>query len=268
MLFDLLIGGLAGSISRTVTAPLELYKLQRQNSFMPHSTIKSVIKREGIRYLWKGNYTNCLRVFPQNAINYGVFQFSKNNIVCDLQNEELRNFLSGCLGGSVSMFCIYPLETIRSRLCLQHANSHYKGLIDACRSIPFSHLYKGLRMSIMGYAPFTAISFSMYFNLRHNYEYCAPFNSDINKMLCGGVAGLAALTVTYPTDLIRRRLQLQNFDARVPKYDGILNCIKKINSTEGFRGFYRGLLASYIKIFPALSIQFLAMEKLTILLQE
>ena len=31
MLDDILIGGMAGVISRTATAPLELYKIQRQN---------------------------------------------------------------------------------------------------------------------------------------------------------------------------------------------------------------------------------------------
>ena len=131
MYIDLFIGGCSGVVSRTLTAPLELYKLQRQNSFMPHSTIKDVIKKEGIRHLWKGNTTNCLRVFPQTAINYYVFEFSKNNIFHKIENKEIKNFLSGSAGGSISMICTYPLETIRSRLSLQHSYGHYKGLIDA-----------------------------------------------------------------------------------------------------------------------------------------
>ena len=65
MLDDLLIGGMAGVISRTATAPLELYKIQRQNQYLKEASIKTVLKKEGIRYLWKGNMTNCLRVFPQ-----------------------------------------------------------------------------------------------------------------------------------------------------------------------------------------------------------
>ena len=53
---DLLIGGLSGIISRTVTAPLELWKMQRQNFFIPNSTFRDVLQKEGFRYLWKGNY--------------------------------------------------------------------------------------------------------------------------------------------------------------------------------------------------------------------
>ena len=34
---------------------IRIWRLQRQNSFIPNSTLRDVIKKEGIRYLWKGN---------------------------------------------------------------------------------------------------------------------------------------------------------------------------------------------------------------------
>ena len=74
VLTDLMIGGIAGALSRTLTAPLELNKIQKQNHFMPNSTIKDVLRKEGVRYLWKGNGVNCMRVFPQYAINYTVYR--------------------------------------------------------------------------------------------------------------------------------------------------------------------------------------------------
>ena len=43
---DLLIGGIAGIISRTATAPLELYKIQQQNNYLKNSTIKNVLNKE------------------------------------------------------------------------------------------------------------------------------------------------------------------------------------------------------------------------------
>ena len=95
MLIDLVVGGLSGVISRTLTAPLELYKIQRQNAFIPNSTIRDVLKKEGIKYLWKGNGTNCIRVFPQTAINYGIFEFCKQNMFEEIENEKIKNLLSG-----------------------------------------------------------------------------------------------------------------------------------------------------------------------------
>jgi len=148
------------------------------------------------------------------------------------------------VSGGISITCTYPLETIRSRLSLQTNNSHYKGFLDACRTIPPRDLFQGLRMSILGFAPFSALSFSAYFTYKEYLE------------------SHTFVSVTYPTDLIRRRLQLQNFDKSVPKYSGILDCISKIIKLEGPRGLYRGLTASYIKLFPTIGIQFLAMERL------
>ena len=69
------------------------------------------------------------------------------------------------------------------------------------------------------------------------------------------------------SDLKRRRLQLQNFDKSVPKYTGILNCINKIIKNESILGLYKGMTASYIKLFPTIGIQFLVMEKLNYLLK-
>ena len=44
------ISTIASSVSKTGSAPLELWRIQRQNSFIPNSTIRDVIKKEGFRY--------------------------------------------------------------------------------------------------------------------------------------------------------------------------------------------------------------------------
>ena len=46
------------------------------------------LKKEGFRYLWKGNLTNCLRAFPQFGISYAVYAFSKNNLFYFLENHH------------------------------------------------------------------------------------------------------------------------------------------------------------------------------------
>ena len=131
MFKDLIIGGCAGVISRTCTAPLELYKIQSQNKYFKESNIKNVLKNEGFRYLWKGNLTNCIRAFPQFGISYSVYAFSKNNLFYFLENKNYKNFYSGGVAGFVSMSIIYPLETIRTRLSLQMNKSHYNSISSA-----------------------------------------------------------------------------------------------------------------------------------------
>ena len=260
MLVDLLSGGLSGIVSRTVTAPLELYKIQRQNPYMPHSTLRAVIGREGVSYLWKGNGANCLRVFPQFGINYAVYRAVEDNFPFEnFSNQEIRRLISGGISGSVAMTCIYPLETIRSRLALQTQLGHYSGIMDALRKTPLRGLYGGLRMSICGFGPFNALNFMYYYQYKSLCGALGITPSAAN-FLSGGLAGISALSATYPTDLIRRRLQMQGFDKAVPQYNGIVDCARKIVQQEGIRGLYRGLGAGYLKVFPTLAVQFWSME--------
>ena len=261
---DLFIGGAAGAISRTVTAPLELYKIQSQNRYMPYSTMKDTLRKEGLRGLWKGNLINCLRVSPQMAVTFSVFNFAQQNIFSLLPTkyQHYNNFLSGAVGGAVSMTTIYPLENIRSRLTLQTNNSHYNGILDVLKRTSIRELYAGLRMSIIGFAPYTALSFGFYHWFKDMFSNAYKWTGSTAHLMSGGLSGLVAVTIVYPTDLIRRRLQLQGFDPSVPKYDGIIDSIRKIYACERIPGFYRGLTANYIKLFPTISIQFWTLEYL------
>lgn len=265
---NMAIGGPSAVISRTLTAPLELLKIQQQNRFLPNTTLHEVFEKEGITGLWKGNLANTIRIFPQSAINFACFQFAKTYVFSWLETQPtLMNFFSGTFAGIVSMASIYPLENIRSRLSLQTNKTHYHGVVDVFRKTPIKTLYNGLGMSLIGFAPYNALNF-MFYNLFKDVGGSFHMPASFIQLLAGGFAGMSAVSFTYPTDLIRRRLQLQGFDTRVPKYKGILDCAYKIYTTEGgIYGLYRGLGACYIKIFPAIAIQFWMMETLTTLIQ-
>lgn len=257
----MIIGGIAGMVSRTLTAPFELAKIQQQNSFMPNSTLKDVIKKEGLTGLWKGNFSNCIRIFPQMAINYSIFQYVKPLLSANIKYEPLVNLIAGGISGMIAMTVIYPLENARSRLSLQTNNNRYIGLLDVIKRTKVRELYNGLRMSLIGFTPYNALNF-MFYNQYKNYLNGIGFDNMYINLLAGGLSGVSAVTFTYPTDLIRRRLQLQGFDELVPKYKGIIDCSKKIYVSNGIRGFYGGLLMCYIKIFPAIAIQFWTIEML------
>jgi|TARA_B110000444_G_C18825172_1_gene589918 solute carrier family 25 phosphate transporter 23/24/25/41 len=257
---DLIIGGTAAVVSRTLTAPLELYKIQAQNRYLKGSTMRNVVKKEGFRYLWKGNGVNCARAFPQFAINYALFEYSRENIANNIvKNETMKNFIAGGLSGIGSMMCIYPLETVRTRLSLQMCNSHYTTPYNALKNIPIRQLYGGLGMSLLGFGPFSALNFS-FFHLYKDLFTQLGMDSTSNKLLSGGLGAVSAVSITYPTDLIRKRLQMQGFDDSVPKYTGIIDCVRKLYNIGGYKELYRGLLPTYIRLFPCFAIQFWCLE--------
>lgn len=250
---------MAGIISRTLTAPLDLYKIQCQNSYLTNSTFRNVIRREGVRHLWKGNAVNVCRVFPQYSVNYALYIKCNNGALSDIKHPKVRHFSSGLLAGAGAMFIVYPLETIRTRLSLQMNKSHYSSPIDVIRKLSIRQLYKGVGISMLGFGPFSAFNF-MFFDIYSDYL-TKQMDDSVAKFLAGGLAGVSSITFTYPTDLLRRHFQMADFNKDVPKYKGIADAFMTVIRNEGIRGLYKGLLPTYIKIFPCLAIQFWCLDK-------
>lgn len=76
---------------------------------------------------------------------------------------------------------------------------------------------------------------------------------------CGALSKLAASVATYPSQVIRSRLQ-QRMDSRVLKYSGIGDVMRKTMAREGVRGFYRGLVPNVLRVMPQSAITFLVYE--------
>lgn len=241
----------ASIFSKTASAPIELWRIQRQNPFIPNTTLRDVIKKEGIRHIWKGNGVNIIKASPQYALTYALF-----NKFHDKFNNSI---VSGTLAGACSIGLIYPLEVTRTYLSLQTNKTKYNGIIDVLKKNKIKDLYKGYGTSIFGFGLFSGLMFQSRDYLNKNYP-DNPCN--------GGIASIYALSFSYPTDLIRRRLQLQGFDKTVPKYNGAMHCVKKIINTEGITGLYRGLSANYVKGFVQWGILFYLIDFLNSLKQK
>lgn len=266
MIEHFLTGGVSAMVARTFTAPLELQKLQMQNNYIKNNSIKHVLKNEGFRHLWKGNMTNCIRVFPQYAINFMCFEKFKHFYSNIYENPVYIHLSAGASSGIISMTATYPLETARTHLSLQKNHEKYSSLKNVFQKLSMRELYAGLRMSMFGFAPWNAINFASYNKYKLIFQDYEEYKNTY-KLLCGGFAGMTAITVTYPTDLIRKRLQMQSFSNDVPRYNGIIDCVIKILRSEGLLGLYRGLSISYIKTFPTLAIQFWCYETLNDILK-
>jgi solute carrier family 25 phosphate transporter 23/24/25/41 len=66
------------------------------------------------------------------------------------------------------------------------------------------------------------------------------------SLVCGGTAGLISSTLTFPLDLIRRRLQLEG-QAGARRYRGYMDVARSVLAAGGLRGFYAGILPEYYK---------------------
>ena len=74
----LVCGGVAGVISRTVSAPLDRLKvlMQVHGAKMNIGVIgglKYMVKEGGVKSLWRGNGVNCVKVAPEYGIRFMAF---------------------------------------------------------------------------------------------------------------------------------------------------------------------------------------------------
>ena len=80
------------------------------------------------------------------------------------------------------------------------------------------------------------------------------------KLLCGALAGSISQTLTYPCDVLRRKMQVAGMHGMGVKYTGAFDALRGILRTEGWRGLYRGLWpnlreCSFISSFPPRGLQ-------------
>jgi solute carrier family 25 phosphate transporter 23/24/25/41 len=268
-------GAGAGVMSRTATAPLERIKILRQVQTTRQYTglwpaLKSIYHQEGWFGFWKGNGVNALRIAPYNSIQFAAFGAYKNMLKAE--DSPTRLICAGAMGGMTSVVCCYPLDLARATLTIQTDQRTYCGLTDTIKKVHKSNgvrgLYRGLCASLLGIAPYVSINFTMFdllkqkYGLRKSHRYF-----DVMNLGLGGVSGSTAVVMTYPTDLIRRKVQMGGILGS-PFYSSARECVKKIWRNEGLRGFYTGMTPSVIKIVPTMAISFMVYERVMKVLGE
>lgn len=82
-------GGVAGAVSRTVVSPLERLKILFQVQSVGREEYKMSIgkalgkmwREEGFKGFMAGNGTNCIRIVPYSAVQFGSYNFYKRVII-------------------------------------------------------------------------------------------------------------------------------------------------------------------------------------------
>uniref|UniRef100_A0A182MV82 Mitochondrial carrier protein n=1 Tax=Anopheles culicifacies TaxID=139723 RepID=A0A182MV82_9DIPT len=108
-------------------------------------------------------------------------------------------------------------------------------------------LFKGLGPNIVGVAPSRAIYFCAYSKTKNtlNTVGIIPANSPLVHILSASCAGFVSSTATNPIWFIKTRMQLDsNANGRMT----VGECVRRIYESQGVRGFYKGITASYVGI--------------------
>lgn len=274
---------ISAMVAKTATSPLErikvLYMVQTRREYkglVP--TFRKIWWEEGIYGLFKGNALNCLRVIPAHGIRMTTFQTLKKPFIAisglsgdDFQDKLLIKMVCGGTAGAVSVLCTYPIDLVRVRRSLPDdklAPRMRAGLLSCLASIAKEEgilgLYRGLSPTLLGIVPFIAVNFTAYEMLRE-YIYSSSYIGFHQGLLVGSMAGTIALLLTFPIDIIHKRMTLQGMGGQWRYYHNITHALKSIYKQEGWIGYTKGLLPSLLKVVPATAVSWGTMEGVTAL---
>ncbi|PLN76000.1 mitochondrial thiamine pyrophosphate carrier 1 [Aspergillus taichungensis] len=278
-----LAGGIAGLVSRFCIAPLDVVKIRlqlqvhslsdptsHQNIQGPiykgtFSTLRSILKHEGITALWKGNIPAELMY-----ITYGATQFTTYRTITHLLQTHsprplpppLESFLAGATAGGLATATTYPLDLLRTRFAAAGHERIYSSLATSVRDIVRHEgargLFRGCSAAIAQIVPYMGLFFATYESLRPVVGSVGWGGS--GDAVAGVVASVLAKTGVFPLDLVRKRLQVQGptrglyVHRNIPEYRGVGATIAVIVRTQGVRGLYRGLVVSLVKAAPASAV--------------
>ncbi|KAL4920776.1 mitochondrial carrier domain-containing protein [Aspergillus aurantiobrunneus] len=299
-------GGIAGLISRFCIAPLDVVKIRLQLQIhslsdpTSHahisgpvykgtlSTIKTIIRDEGITGLWKGNIPAELMYVCYGAIQFTTYR-TTTQLLSQLDPHRLpqpvESFISGAVAGGVATASSYPLDLLRTRFAAQGSGEHrvYGSLLSSVKGIAKHEggagFFRGCSAAVGQIVPYMGLFFATYETLRPVMSVAPdvspiPLPPGFGDAAAGVVSSVLAKTGVFPLDLVRKRLQVQGptralyVHRNIPEYRGVFNTMGLIFRTQGLRGLYRGLTVSLIKAAPASAVTMWTYERVLKLLQE
>ena len=131
---------------------------------------------------------------------------------------------------------------------------HVASTLESLRGIYINEglaaLWRGMGPTIVGVMPSRAIYFSTYSKTKQLLTRLNDgHESSLVHLAAALSAGIVTSTATNPIWLIKTRMQLQSTSgAATPLYRNSFHCMQVVLKTEGIRGLYKGLTASYLGI--------------------
>lgn len=277
-------GGVAGAVSRTVVSPLErlkiLYQVQSAGRNEYKMSIAKALRKmytdEGWRGFMRGNGTNCVRIVPYSAVQFGAYnvykRFFESTPGADL--DPIRRLICGGLAGVTSVTFTYPLDIVRTRLSIQSASfaalGKHEGKLPGMWQTMINMykneggvlgLYRGIIPTVAGVAPYVGLNFMVYESVRGWFtEPGEKHPVWYRKLAAGAISGAVAQTCTYPFDVLRRRFQINSMSGMGYQYKGIWDAVRTIVAQEGIMGLYKGIVPNLLKVAPSMASSWLSFE--------
>ncbi|KAF8268348.1 mitochondrial carrier domain-containing protein [Lactarius quietus] len=249
-----------------------------------------IYKDSGTLGLFQGHSATLLRIFPYAGIKFLAYDEARHFLMpTRAQETNLRRFSAGAISGAISVFFTYPLELLRVRMAFHTIHSTASGyparpsFLDTARfiysegaplnpnpttpikrdlfhTLPLLKFYRGFTVSLVGIVPYAGTGFLTWDYLRATLVPISPDGrppraTPMADLGIGALAGAVAQTVSYPFEVVRRRMQIGGL-TQPGRWLRWGETVRAIWTRGGPQGFFVGLSIGYLKIVPMNAVSF------------
>lgn len=278
--------GLSSSSTTTTTSSQPTTKNNNLGGGGPWKALQEIYKAEGSRGLFRGLGATLVTVPFFWGIYFPLYEETKYTVATHFPrlDPSVVHCGSAVLTGAVADVVCNPLFVIRTRIqtqALHQLVEQQQQQIGSIRShttttktptmvqtaLELYHssnhgmriFWRGMSANLMGLSH-VAIQFP-------TYEYFKSLARDKRQdrresvtdlLLASGAAKMCASLISYPHEVLRSRMM----DSRATTAPTLVGTLQTILAQEGWKGLYRGLPVTLLRVIPNCCITFLTYEYL------
>jgi solute carrier family 25 folate transporter 32 len=284
----LVAGVLSGLLTSGLLHPLDVLKTRYQvqdglvNALRYRSlagAVRDVLGSEGVRGFYRGMAPALLGSGASWGLYFYFYEACKRRLRAGGGGAPLspaQHAYAAWEGGTVTCLFTNPVWLVKTRMQLQTGSGSggggggYTSMAHAFASIVRQEgpqgLYRGLAPALL-LTLHGVVQFVTYEALKERLSAGSGGSGggggDAGALLGAGVLSkVAAVTLTYPYQVTKARLQQRTAEGAAPAYSGLVNCMLVTGRREGLRGFYRGFLANLLRVAPQSALTLLLYERI------
>ena len=224
----LLAGGIGGACLCLVGAPFDVVKVRQQHhpSSSALEVVRSIVRVEGIRGLWRGVTAPLLVAVPQFAVVFGAYAMARSLVqrISSKPQENARDTaIAGALVALPTSFIYTPVD--RVKLAMQVDGHRVASgqvaryscvrecIYELWRAGGIASFSRGFTATLARDVPAWATYFAVYATLKQTLSPSTGVLdgraklSPAASLVAGGAAGAASWAVCFPIDVVKTRFQ-------------------------------------------------------------
>ncbi|EGD76070.1 hypothetical protein PTSG_00778 [Salpingoeca rosetta] len=256
--------------AETCTFPLDLTKTRMmiatqagQPAHGMFATAASIVRNEGLRYLWRGCPPALLRHVIYSGSRVCLYEVFRDNVFGKNKDGSVAAWKAvtcGLLAGAVGQLIASPTDLVKVRLAGQGADAalgkplRYKGTFHAFSCIVREEgvlgLWKGCvpnvqRAAIVGFSELAT------YNLAKDTYRKLLGDNPVSHTLSSLTSSFVCAVASTPADLVKTRVMNQPVvNGKGVLYKSSFDCLRQSVRADGFLSLWRGLLPVWLRMTP------------------